>query len=34
LLKEINAAVKPGEEIEEEGWKRMSCLKPVILETP
>jgi hypothetical protein len=34
LLKEINAAVKPGEEIEEKGLKRMSCLKPVILETP
>ncbi|CAK7355943.1 unnamed protein product [Dovyalis caffra] len=33
LLKEINAAVKPGEEIKEEDLKRMPYLKAVILET-
>ncbi|KAJ6415437.1 hypothetical protein OIU84_004268 [Salix udensis] len=33
LLEEINAAVKPGEEITEEDLKRMPYLKSVILET-
>jgi cytochrome P450 len=33
LHKEINAAVKPGEEITEEDLKRMPYLKAVILET-